>query len=205
MDKRQRIAITRLRSLLCTQIFHPTGNLPPGAGFRGMQTVAVSNYVGTTATVERRKHMAEEQPTGDTNGDSDDSVLTISPETVCFIAQKAREFDVKEEGDEDADDGSNPADDGERAVLEELPDDTVVEELTEFIKALSEDEQIDLVTLTWLGRGDYTSEDWATVRQEAASEHNATTARYLLGIPLLSDYLEEGLSLFGRSCDEFDT
>lgn len=153
--------------------------------------------------------MADDQPTGDvpadTSGDADDSVLTISPETVCFIAQKAREFDAKEEGDEDAEDGSNPTDDEERSVLEELPDDTVVEELTEFIKALSEDEQIDLVTLAWLGRGDYTGEDWASVRQEAMSEHNATTARYLLGMPLLSDYLEEGLSLFGRSCEEFDT
>jgi len=149
--------------------------------------------------------MAEDQPTGDTTTDSDDSVLTISPEAVCFIAQKAREFDAEEEGDEDAEDGSNPTDDEERSVLEDLPDDSVVEELTEFIKALSVDEQVDLVTLAWLGRGDYTGEDWAAVRQEAASEHNATTARYLLGIPLLSDYLEEGLSLFGRSCEEFDT
>jgi hypothetical protein len=30
------------------------------------------------------------------------------------------------------------------------------------------------------------------------------TANYLLGMPLVSDYLEEGLSLFGLSCDEFE-
>jgi hypothetical protein len=28
------------------------------------------------------------------------------------------------------------------------------------------------------------------------------TAEYLLGMPLLGDYLDEGLSLLGRSCTE---
>jgi hypothetical protein len=30
------------------------------------------------------------------------------------------------------------------------------------------------------------------------------TAGYLLGKPLLSDYLEEGLSLPGKSCEQFE-
>jgi hypothetical protein len=46
--------------------------------------------------------------------------------------------------------------------------------------------------------------DWATVRDEAAREHNRRTASYLLGMPLLADFLEEGLSMLGRSCDEFE-
>ncbi len=132
-----------------------------------------------------------------------DDELGISTEKVCFIIVKAREFDVKDVVTE-PDPGSNATDDGEAAVLEDHSDDPVQQELTAFINALSEDEQIDLVALTWLGRDDYEASDWATVRDEAAREHNRRTASYLLGMPLLADFLEEGLSMLGRSCDEFE-
>ena len=134
----------------------------------------------------------------------DDGPLSISPEKVCFIIVKAREFDAKDEVTE-PDPGSNPSDDKDIEVLEDHGDDPVVEELTQFINALSEDEQIDLVGLSWLGRDDYTAADWPSVRAEAAGEYNArTTVRYLLGTPMLGDFLEEGLSMLGFSCEEFE-
>ena len=129
--------------------------------------------------------------------------LTISPEKVCFIIIKAREFDAKDEVTE-PDPGSNPSDDKDWEVLEDHADDPVVEELTSLIDSLSEDEQIDLVALAWLGRDDYAASDWPAVREEAARAHNERTAAYLLGMPQLSDFLEEGLSLLGRSCEEFE-
>lgn len=127
--------------------------------------------------------------------------LSISPEKLCFIIAKAREFDVKDVVT-DPDDSSNPADDGMLAVLEDHSDDPVLEELTSFIGALTEDEQIDLVALTWLGRGDGTIDDWDEIRGEAARAHNKRTASYLLGMPLLSNHLEDALSQFGISCDD---
>lgn len=132
--------------------------------------------------------------------------LAISPEKVCFVIIKAREFDAKDIVTE-PDTGSNPSDDKMIAVLEDHRDDPVVEELTSFISNLSEDEQIDLVTLVWLGRDDNTIEDWQTLREEAARAHSTRTtqtAHYLLGMPLLGDYLEEGLSLLGVSCEDFE-
>src|ERR1039457_2293220 len=129
--------------------------------------------------------------------------LTRSPEKVCFIIIKAKEFDAKDEVTE-PDPGSNPTDDKEAAVLEDREDDPVVEELTSFINSLSEDEQIDLVTLAWLGREDDSARDWAEVREEAARAHNERTASYLLGMPMLGDFLEEGLSMLGYSCEEFE-
>jgi uncharacterized protein DUF3775 len=135
--------------------------------------------------------------------DEDAATLTISPEKVCFIIIKAREFDAKDEVTE-PDPGSNPSDDKDFAVLEDHADDPVVEELTAFINSLSEDEQIDLVALVWLGRDDYTASDWPAVREEAARAHNERTAEYLLGTPMLGDFLEEGLALLGRSCEEFE-
>jgi len=133
----------------------------------------------------------------------EESVLTISPEKVCFVIIKAREFDAKDEVTE-PDPGSNPADDKDAAVLEEHEDDPVVEEITSLINSLSEDEQIDLVALAWLGRDDYSASDWPAVREEAAGAHNQRTAEYLLGMPLLGDFLEEGLSMLGYSCEEFE-
>jgi Protein of unknown function (DUF3775) len=135
---------------------------------------------------------------------SDLPALAISAEKVCYIALKAREFDAKDAVTE-PDTGSNPSDDNMISVLEDHGDDPVLEELTSFISGLSEDEQVDLVTLAWLGRDDNTIEDWPALREEAQRAHGirrpARTADYLLGMPLLSDYLEEGLSQLGMSCD----
>ena len=131
--------------------------------------------------------------------------LSISTEKVCFVILKAREFDVKDvDTSFDDDDGSNPADDRMTEVLEDRPDDPVDQELVAFIEAMSEDEQVDLVTMTWLGRGDGTLDDWDDLRAEAARVHNRRTASYLLGVPLLPDYLEETLAAFGRSCEEIE-
>jgi hypothetical protein len=129
--------------------------------------------------------------------------LSISTEKVCFIVVKAREFDVKDVLT-DPDDGSNATDDGMVEVLEDHPDDPVVQEITSFIAAMSEDEQVDLVTLAWLGRGDGDPDDWDGLRAEAARAHNRRTARYLLGMPLLPDYLEEALAQFNLSCADFE-
>ncbi|HEY7296546.1 MAG TPA: DUF3775 domain-containing protein [Xanthobacteraceae bacterium] len=136
--------------------------------------------------------------------DDDEGPLTISPEKVCFIIIKAREFDAKDQVTE-PDPGSNPSDDRDAAVLEDHLDDPVVEEITGLINASSDDEQIDLVALAWLGRDDYSASDWPDVRAEAAGAHKRrTTAKYLLGLPLLGDFLEEGLSMLGYSCEEFE-
>jgi Protein of unknown function (DUF3775) len=129
--------------------------------------------------------------------------LSISPEKVCFIIVKAREFDVKDVVT-DPDPGSNASDDAMLSVLEDHRDDPTLQELTSFINALTEDEQVDLVALTWLGRGDGELSDWEQLRAEASRLHNKRTAAYLLGKPMLGDHLEEGLSQFGRSCEDFE-
>jgi Protein of unknown function (DUF3775) len=127
--------------------------------------------------------------------------LSISPDKLNFIITKAREFDAKDIVT-DPGDSSNAADDGMLSVLEDHPDDPVVQELTAFIRALTEDEQIDLVALAWLGRGDGTADDWDDLRNEATRVHNKRTASYLLGMPLLPSHLEDGLEELGISLEE---
>jgi hypothetical protein len=84
-------------------------------------------------------------------------------------------------------------------VLEDDGDDPVVREITGFINAMTDDEQIDLVALMRLGRGDGSIDEWDDLRREAAEGHNKRTASYLLGEPLVSDYLAEGLDAFGET------
>jgi hypothetical protein len=129
--------------------------------------------------------------------------LTIPLKKLCFIIDKARQFDGKDVLT-DPGDSSNATDDGIRSVLEDHGNDPVYTELKSVIWALNEDEQIDLVTLTWLGRGDGDLDNWEDLRTEASRDHTSRTGDYVLGIPLLSDYLEEAISQFGLSCADLD-
>src|ERR1700720_4582850 len=118
----------------------------------------------------------------------------ISTDKICFVVLEVRECGVEDAPAGSDEDGSKPGDARIVEVLEDRPDDPVDQELMAFIEAMSEDEQVDLVTLTWLGRGDGGLEDWDDLRAEAARVHNRRTASYLLGIPLLPDFLEEALA-----------
>jgi hypothetical protein len=129
--------------------------------------------------------------------------LSISSEKVCYLIVKAREFDVQDLNS-DPDPGSNASDDRMVDVLEDHDDNPVVQEIRSFVAELSEEEKADLMALMQLGRGDGTFEDWEALRDQAYREHVDRTAAYLMGEPLLGDYLEEGLSQFGFSCAEFE-
>src|SRR6201991_3996764 len=137
--------------------------------------------------------------------------LNISREKVAFLIDKAQEFDVKDLPAE-LESGSNASDDNEIGVLEDDGSDSVASEMASFIKALNEDEQIDLVALMWLGRGDGTIEEGEDLRSRAAERWNGyrnprrETVSYLIGEPLLGDFLAEGLDKFGISwVDEVPT
>ena len=131
--------------------------------------------------------------------------LNLPLDKVSFIILKAREYDVKE-SDSDPDEGSNPIDDGQTDVLTDKQDDPVREELLGAIRSLNEDERMRLVALAWVGRGTYSKEEWREAIETARSEHSRRTAEYLLTMPLLGDYLEDGLAAFDEGIvDDADT
>jgi hypothetical protein len=121
--------------------------------------------------------------------------LNLPLDKVSFIILKAREFDAKE-GDVDPDEGSNAIDDGQTDILTDKEDDPVREELLGAIRSLNDDERLRLVALAWLGRGTYSKEEWREAIATARSEHSRRAAEYLLTMPLLGDYLEDGLAQF---------
>ena len=58
-------------------------------------------------------------------------------------------------------------------------------------------QQVTLVALMWVGRGDYAVEEWDSAIENAQDSWNERTAEYLLGTPLVADYLSEGLDGLG--------
>ena len=130
--------------------------------------------------------------------------LEIAPEKIAHVIIKAREFDVKvgawDESPEDGDAEEDPA-----SVLESFSDDTVFQEVASFIEALNDDEQVGLVAVTWIGRGTFEVEELEEAITTARDEAVNKTSVYLLGIPLLADYLEEGLEKLGYSVDDVES
>ena len=125
--------------------------------------------------------------------------LSISPEKVFFIVSKARQFEM-EASEPDLISDLEDDDAGEGRVGR----DTDLTELSGFISDLNVDEQIDLVALMWLGRGDGDRDGLRELRQEAARAHNNRTATYLMDTPMLADYLEEAMAEFGLSPEDFE-
>ncbi len=132
--------------------------------------------------------------------------MDIALENVCHVISKARELmaDVHELSDEP---GQHSGDD---LAKDELPEEdsavdvgsTEYEDLKEFIDGLNDDEKFELIALAWIGRGTFTADDWDEAVETAQDEHSRNPTKYLLSMPLLADYLEEGLNEFDLSCED---
>ena len=131
--------------------------------------------------------------------------LTVPLETLVYIIEKAREFDAAVPPVL-IEDGSNPTDDeaGDTSILEGQPDNPTAQELKEALETLNDDQRDEVVALTWVGRGDFTNEDWDEALDAAHERHNGEEARYLMGTPLLADYLEEGASQLGYAREDLE-
>ena len=136
--------------------------------------------------------------------DSDDNEpveLNIGPQKVCYIIGKARVLDAKVEPVEPEPEGGS-IDTESQDILEDYPDDATMEEVREAIDDLNDDEVVDLIALAWIGRGDYSRKEWEEARALARERHRKHSAGYLMGMPMLGDYLEEGLAALGYSYEE---
>jgi hypothetical protein len=124
--------------------------------------------------------------------------LEISTDKIGFVIVKAREMAAKVAA---WDDGSTSDHDAE-SILEDFSDDATQAELKEFIRDLNEDEQASLVALAWIGRGSFAADELDEAIATARAERTNRTEDYLLGMPLLPDYLEEGLDRLGYSVED---
>ncbi|MBA5777901.1 DUF3775 domain-containing protein [Stappia sp. F7233] len=127
--------------------------------------------------------------------------LTLSPETIRMLIQKARAatsaidggFEEGHEGEIEFDTDTLTDTHAHDGLAEEEADDLSEEELRELIEDLNVDESAELVAIAWIGRGDFDAGDFEQAVEEARDRAVRSTAKYLIGMPLLADYLEAGL------------
>jgi len=131
-------------------------------------------------------------------------MLTIPLEKLAYVVEKAREYDAEAPADPDAVEGSDAADDDERQILLDTPDNPTEQELRDAIDGLNIDEREELLALLWFGRGDYDAQSWPEALQQARETRTTTAVDYLLDTPLLGDYLEEGVEALGLSLEDFE-
>lgn len=123
-------------------------------------------------------------------------MFDLNPETVRFIISKAHEFQT----DSDVsfvEDTPSPFDSEVLEFRGVNNDSTTSQEFGSIINDLEPDQQQTLVALMWVGRGDFSIDEWEDALLQARSSWTLHTAEYLLATPQLADYLEEGLDLHG--------
>jgi hypothetical protein len=130
--------------------------------------------------------------------------LTIGPDTVRLFIEKAKAISAgvnedyadgqEHEVEFDGDRRDNHHHDG---LAEEESENLTEQELRQLIGDLNVDEAAELVALAWVGRGDYEASEWQDAITAARERGNRRTAKYLLGMPMLGDWLEEGLEAIG--------
>ena len=127
------------------------------------------------------------------------AVLEISPEKVAHIIVRAREYDAKVGAWDDSGSASETDSD---SILEDYKSDSTRSEAAQFIAGLNIDEQVNLVALMWVGRGSFTPDEFEEAVSIARGEQVNKAEDYLLGVPLLADYLEEGLEKMGYRIED---
>lgn len=128
-------------------------------------------------------------------------MLHIQLDSLCYIIEKAREFQAKEEVVL-PDTPDSPTEDWALQILADHSEDYSLREMTRAIGEMSERQRAELVALMWVGRGDYSLEEWETAVDDAIGDYSLNAAAYLLSHPMVADDLEEGVIAHGYSCQE---
>lgn len=92
----------------------------------------------------------------------------------------------------DPNSGSNPIDDGMIDALQTGVGDLSRQVVRQHISELSPQEQIELVAMFWIGRGDFEPAEWVEAVKTAEEQRETPTATYILGQPLAADFIAEG-------------
>lgn len=129
-------------------------------------------------------------------------MLEINQGIVCNIIKKAREINIAD--DLVLPDEHDDLSDAEwKQILAEYQNDLSFLELKALLNELEPDQQEDIIALMYVGRGDFTKNEWKAARRQAHTVKSASRADYLISKPMLADYLTEGLAAFGYdACDE---
>jgi hypothetical protein len=128
-------------------------------------------------------------------------MLHVPLESLCAIIDKAREFQAKGEVVL-PDSPSSPSEDWALQILADHSDDYSLREMTDAVGEMSQRQRAELIAIMWIGRGDYSVDEWESAVDDAIGDYSLRAAAYLLAHPMLPDHLEEGLIALGYSCQD---
>ena len=127
-------------------------------------------------------------------------MLEISPKKIAHVIVRSREYDATVPVWEE--DRQQEVRENVETLIVEPSDDATRSEVAEFIDSLNEDEQASLVAVAWIGRGSFSADELTDALETARAERVVKTSEYLLGMPMLPDFLEEGLDRLGISVED---
>lgn len=125
------------------------------------------------------------------------ATLAVGPDDILRLSQLAREFHAQEAVAVPEDEPEGLGDEWLDDAFEDHHEDAFLGEFRAIILDLEPDQQMQVVALLWLGRGDYEPEEWELAVEDAVDAWTPRTADYLIAHPMLSDHLEEGLRMLG--------
>ena len=130
--------------------------------------------------------------------------LRISTEKVCALIEAARE--VAGKVPPTTGDYTTTGDDSRLVTIEEPEgigedEDARRLEIVEFIAGLNVEEQVDLLALILVGRGDFEADEWLDAVAEAEDRIAARDPDFMIGDAALPEYLGDGLEALGHTCD----
>lgn len=132
----------------------------------------------------------------------DRNILNINPEIVCNIILRSKEFQAKEGVTFSESIPESEYESDMMQILADHKDDLSYQEIKSLIEDLEPDQQIDLLTLMYVGREDYEMEEWTEARKEAKNNLTPNLTDYLLSKPFIAEYLTKALDGLGFSCDD---
>jgi hypothetical protein len=127
--------------------------------------------------------------------------LRINPDKVCQFLEAAREVAGKVPAT--TGDHTSTGDDSPLTFMEDDGGpDPIHQQMVEFVAGLNVEEQVDLLALIYLGRGDFSLAEWDDALREAQDRIAAGDPNYMIGERALPAYLGDALDAFGKSCPD---
>jgi hypothetical protein len=126
--------------------------------------------------------------------------LRINPDKVCQIMEAARELAGRVAPT--TGDRTTTGDDSPLTFVEQSADDPTRQQIVEAIAGMNVEEQVDLLALVYLGRGDFELDEWEDALEEARTRIDAGDHDFMIGDEALPAYLGDALDAFGKSCPD---
>jgi hypothetical protein len=94
---------------------------------------------------------------------------------------------------------SSPADTLSLPIVDKLKNTSIYQELYTFINDIELEQKAILLAIIWLGRGEYTHEEWNKAIEKAKEYQPELIPEYIITLPDVCIYLKRGLEIYSQN------